>query len=74
MRFTSSSCRKKPESGQVAKALHRNGRMLECWNALSGVIDTMPQNGLSQQKFRKVNHSRAELFEIVAELAALLVV
>ena len=48
--------------------------MVECWNALSGVIDTMPQNGLSQQKFRKVNHSRAELFEIVAELAALLVV
>ena len=48
--------------------------MVESWNALSGVIDTMPQNGLTQAKFQRVNHSRAELYEIVAELAALLVV
>ena len=48
--------------------------MVESWNTLTNLIDLMPRHGLSPSKYQQVSHARADLYEVVAELATLLVV
>ena len=49
-------------------------RMLQSWSKLSQIIDTLPQNGLSQSRYQRVAHTRGDLVQVVAELAAMLTV